>query len=170
MKQGVLLINLGTPAAATTTAVRSYLHCFLADPRVINLPRFVWLPIRNLMVLPKRPSASAGRYRQIWSKQYGSPLAYYTQKQAAQLQELLPDYKVAYAYSYSKPFIADALAQLEKNRIEKLTIIPPSIRNIQQPQSARSLMTLTAFIFAVRISLNYTLSTALPTVATTWTC
>ena len=124
MKQGVLLINLGTPATATTTAVRSYLHRFLADPRVINLPRFVWLPIRNLMVLPKRPSASAGRYRQIWSKQYGSPLAYYTQKKASQLQELLPDYKVAYAYSYSKPFIADALAQLEKDRIEKLTIIP----------------------------------------------
>lgn len=124
MKQGVLLINLGTPAAPTTPAVRSYQHRFLADPRVINLPRFVWLPILNLMVLPKRPSTSAAMYRQIWSQHHGSPLAYYTQKQAAQLQELLPDYKLAYAYSYSKPFIADALTQMEKARIEKLTIIP----------------------------------------------
>lgn len=124
MKQGVLLINLGTPAAPTTAAVRSYLHRFLADPRVISLPRFVWLPILNLMVLPKRPSASAAKYRQIWSKDHGSPLAYYTQKQAAQLQDLLPDYKVAYAYSYSKPLIADALAKMEQAHIDKLTIIP----------------------------------------------
>lgn len=124
MKQGVLLINLGTPTAPTAQAVRPYLRRFLADPRVINLPRFLWLPILNLMVLPKRPAASAAKYRQIWSSRYGSPLAYYTQKQAAQLQDLLPDYQVAYAYSYSQPFIADALARLEKAGIEKLTIIP----------------------------------------------
>lgn len=118
------MINLGTPTAPTAQAVRPYLRRFLADPRVINLSRFLWLPILNLMVLPKRPAASAAKYRQIWSSRYGSPLAYYTQKQATQLQELLPDYQVTYAYSYSQPFIADALARLEKAGIEKLTIIP----------------------------------------------
>lgn len=124
MKKGILLINLGTPDAPTAKAVRPYLHRFLSDPRVINLPRAIWLPILNLMVLPTRPAASAAKYRQIWSKDHGSPLAYYTEQQAVQLQQLLPDYRVAYAYSYSKPLVADALSQMEAAGIQKLTIIP----------------------------------------------
>ncbi|MDD6432149.1 MAG: ferrochelatase [Lactobacillaceae bacterium] len=124
MKQGVLLINLGTPKAPTATAVRPYLRRFLGDPRVITMPRAVWLPILNLMILPKRPAASAAKYRQIWSSEYGSPLAYYTERQAVQLQQQLPDYTVTYAYSYSKPFIVEALAKMEKAGVQKLTIIP----------------------------------------------
>ncbi|MGN1279660.1 MAG: ferrochelatase [Limosilactobacillus sp.] len=125
MKQGVLLINLGTPAAPTAKAVRPYLRRFLGDPRVITMPRAVWLPILNLMILPKRPAASAAKYQQIWSPKYGSPLAHYTERQAAQLQQQLgDDYRVAYAYSYSKPFIASALAEMEDAGIQKLTIIP----------------------------------------------
>lgn len=124
LKQGVLLINLGTPKAPTATAVRPYLRRFLGDPRVITMPRAVWLPILNLMILPKRPAASAAKYRQIWSSEYGSPLAYYTERQAVQLQQQLPDYTVTYAYSYSKPFIVEALAKMEKAGVQKLTIIP----------------------------------------------
>lgn len=88
------------------------------------MPRAVWLPILNLMILPKRPAASAAKYRQIWSSEYGSPLAYYTERQAVQLQQQLPDYTVTYAYSYSKPFIVEALAKMEKAGVQKLTIIP----------------------------------------------
>ena len=88
------------------------------------MPRTLWLPILNLMILPKRPAASAAKYQQIWSKKHGSPLAYYTERQAAQLQEQLPDYTVTYAYSYSKPFIAEALTRIEKAGVQKLTIIP----------------------------------------------
>lgn len=125
MKQGVLLINLGTPEAPTTEAVRPYLRRFLGDPRVINTPRAIWLPILNLMILPKRPAKSAAKYRQIWSPEFGSPLAHYTKQQAVQLQEQLgDDYQVAYAYSYSKPFIAEALKQLEDAGVQRLTIIP----------------------------------------------
>jgi len=37
-KTGVLITNLGTPDAPTTTALRRYLNEFLSDPRVIELP------------------------------------------------------------------------------------------------------------------------------------
>ena len=39
---GVLVTNLGTPDAPTTGAVRRYLAEFLADPRVIEIPRWIW--------------------------------------------------------------------------------------------------------------------------------
>ncbi len=44
-KTAILLINLGTPDAPTPRAVRRYLEQFLSDPRVIEIPRALWLPI-----------------------------------------------------------------------------------------------------------------------------
>lgn len=124
MKKGVLLINLGTPKAPTAQEVRPFLHRFLGDPRVINTARAIWLPILNLMILPKRPAASAAKYKQIWSIEHGSPLAYYTEKQTEQLQKLLPDYRVDYAYSYSHPLIHEGLQKMADAGVDHLTIIP----------------------------------------------
>ncbi|MCP4040607.1 MAG: hypothetical protein GY731_16140, partial [Gammaproteobacteria bacterium] len=39
---GVLLANLGSPAAPTAAAVRRYLAEFLWDPRVVETPRWLW--------------------------------------------------------------------------------------------------------------------------------
>ena len=39
---GVLVTNLGTPDAPTTSALRRYLAEFLSDPRVVELPRPLW--------------------------------------------------------------------------------------------------------------------------------
>jgi ferrochelatase len=74
--QGLLLVNLGTPDAPTAGAVRRYLREFLSDPRVVQLPRIVWLPILYFLVLPFRPSKSARKYASIW-KPEGSPLRIY---------------------------------------------------------------------------------------------
>jgi ferrochelatase len=106
----LLLVNLGTPAAPTPEAVRAYLAEFLADPRVVKLPRFVWLPILYGVVLRKRPAASAEKYAQIWTPQ-GSPLAVNTVRQAALLQERM-DVPVRYAMRYGQPTIADSLRGL----------------------------------------------------------
>jgi ferrochelatase len=54
----VLLINLGTPDAPTPRAVRRYLAQFLSDPRVVEIPSFVWQVIRRLFILPFRGVAS----------------------------------------------------------------------------------------------------------------
>ncbi|MGL4900949.1 MAG: ferrochelatase, partial [Shewanella sp.] len=44
-KVGVLLLNLGTPDAPTASAVRRYLAEFLSDPRVVEIPRLLWMLI-----------------------------------------------------------------------------------------------------------------------------
>ncbi|MFD1400207.1 ferrochelatase, partial [Lacticaseibacillus suilingensis] len=97
----------------------------LSDSRVIDMPRWQWLPILNLMILPNRPKHSAEMYQMIWSNESGSPLLHYTQLQASQLQARLgASYQVRYAMSYSDPDIATQLTAFETDKIDDLTIIP----------------------------------------------
>ena len=111
MGGGVLLVNLGTPSAPTAQAVRAYLAEFLADPRVVELPRWLWLPILHGIVLQVRPRRSAAKYASIWTPQ-GSPLAVHTASQAQLLRAALPGMHVEYAMRYGEPGIAAALSKL----------------------------------------------------------
>ena len=52
--RGVLLVNLGTPDEPTAAAVRRYLRAFLSDRRVVGLPRWLWRPLLELVILPLR--------------------------------------------------------------------------------------------------------------------
>jgi len=54
--------------------VRRYLAEFLSDPLVVQLPRFLWLPILHGVILRTRPGKSAQKYQAIWTAE-GSPLA-----------------------------------------------------------------------------------------------
>ena len=54
---------------------------FLSDPRVVELPRALWLPLLYGLVLPLRAPRSAHKYRQIWQSE-GSPLLLYTSQPA----------------------------------------------------------------------------------------
>jgi ferrochelatase len=121
--KGVLLVNLGTPAAPTPQAVRSYLAEFLSDPRVVKLPRALWLPVLHGIVLRTRPEKSARKYAQIWTPG-GSPLAVNTRKQAAALQSLLPDVRVEHAMRYGEPSIAAALGKLEGCAVTAVPLYP----------------------------------------------
>jgi ferrochelatase len=107
-------------------AVRAYLAEFLADPRVVELPRWLWLPILHGIVLRKRPAQSAAKYAKIWTAG-GSPLALHTRRQAELLREAagLP---VEYAMRYGEPGIATALQKLPG----KVRVLP------MYPQYARS--------------------------------
>ena len=107
----ILLVNLGTPSAPTTEAVHAYLAEFLSDPRVVPLPRWLWLPVLHGVVLKRRSPQSAEKYAQVWMPE-GSPLAVHTARQARLLAEeaRVP---VAYAMRYGEPGIRAALAQLE---------------------------------------------------------
>ena len=109
--KSVLLVNLGTPSAPTPAAVRDYLAEFLGDPRVVPLPRFIWLPILHGIVLRTRPAQSAEKYAQVWMPE-GSPLAVHTVRQAQLLAERLA-VPVRYAMRYGAPPIAPALRGLE---------------------------------------------------------
>jgi len=109
---GVLLINLGTPDAPEPGAVRRYLGEFLTDPRVIEIPSWLWRPILHGIVLRTRPRKSAHAYRQVWTEE-GSPLAAITRRQARALQERLgPDVIVDFAMRYGNPGIATSIENL----------------------------------------------------------
>lgn len=126
----VLLCNLGTPEAPTPQALRSYLAEFLADPRVVELPRVLWLPILHGLILRLRPAKSAAKYRTIWTPE-GSPLKVWTERQAKRLQGWLGErshrVRVLPAMRYGAPAIAtqlDALADAGATRILVLPAYP----------------------------------------------
>ena len=125
---GVLLSNLGTPDAPDTASVRRYLREFLSDPKVIQLPRWVWLPILHGFVLRFRAPRSARAYRSVWSE-HGSPLAMHSLRQRAALQRELDargvgPTSVALGMRYGRPSIADALASLRRAGSEELVVLP----------------------------------------------
>ncbi len=127
-KIGVLLINLGTPAAPTGAALRPYLKQFLSDPRVIEIPRLAWWPILNLIILNTRPKKSAAKYAQIWTPD-GSPLLVHTQKQTKLLQGFLGErtrtpFAVDYAMRYGTPSVDSIITKLQAQGCDRLLVIP----------------------------------------------
>ncbi|HSO24843.1 MAG TPA: ferrochelatase [Chondromyces sp.] len=125
---GVLLVNLGSPSASSATAVRAYLREFLADPRVVELPRFRWWLIRNLFVLPLRPFRSARLYRRVWSPE-GSPLVVASRHQAADLEwelvrRLDRPLPVFAGMRYGKPSIEAALGVLRRRGCRRILVLP----------------------------------------------
>lgn len=126
-RTAVLLINLGTPDVPTAAAVRPYLRQFLADPRVVEIPRLLWLPILYGIVLTVRPRRSAAKYAKIWTDS-GSPLKFNSQQQALQLRGWLGDrgldIDVALAMRYGEPSIPRVMAELRERRVERLLVVP----------------------------------------------
>ena len=120
----MLLVNLGTPDAAETGAVRRYLAEFLSDRRVVEIPRLAWLPILHGIILRTRPAKSAHAYAQVWTED-GSPLAAITRAQVAALKNAFgPDVIVDYAMRYGRPAIADRIAALKAEGCERILLAP----------------------------------------------
>lgn len=121
----VLLVNLGTPEAPTAPAVRRYLAEFLADRRVIDLPRWLWWPILHGVILRIRPARSAAAYRRIWTPQ-GSPLRVISEMIAAKLGALLSSdgVEVHLAMRYGQPTISETITRLMNTGMRKLVVLP----------------------------------------------
>lgn len=121
---GLLLVNLGTPDAPTPRAVRRYLAEFLADPRVVEIPRIAWLPILHGVILNTRPRKSAHAYQQVWTPA-GSPLAAITAAQAKALAERLGDaVQVGWAMRYGDRSIATELQRLIDQGCDRILLAP----------------------------------------------
>jgi ferrochelatase len=127
-RAGVLLVNLGTPADPTPRSVRKYLAEFLADPRVIEMPRALWWLILHGVILRVRPRRSAHAYQKIWTPQ-GSPLLVESQRLAlglaAQLGRRCGDQVVVeLAMSYGQPSIASVLERFRQRNVQRLVVLP----------------------------------------------
>lgn len=129
VQAGVLLVNLGTPSAPTAKAVRPYLAQFLADPRVIETPRWLWWLILHGVILRVRPARSAHAYGKVWTER-GSPLRFGSEALASGLQaELMrqrPDapIRVALAMRYGEPSVEHTIVQLQRDGVRRLLVLP----------------------------------------------
>ena len=123
----VLLVNTGTPEAASSGAVRAFLRRFLSDPRVIELPRVLWLPLLYCLILPLRAPRSARKYQQIWQSG-GSPLlinsSKLTESLRRELVSLRGQIRVEQAFLYSKPSVRTQLDGLRDAGIRRLLVLP----------------------------------------------
>ena len=126
-RTAVLLCNLGTPDAPTPGAVRRYLAEFLGDPRVVEIPRFVWWPILHGIILRVRPARSAAKYAGIWMPE-GSPLKVWTDKQAKLLTGYLGErgqrVAVRPAMRYGSPSVASVLDELKRDGVTRVLVLP----------------------------------------------
>lgn len=127
-RKGALLLNLGTPDAPTTEAVRVYLKEFLMDPYVVDIA----FPLRWLLVngaiLPKRPALSASLYRKVWTDR-GSPLLNHLQDLESKVQDQFHklnegDWLTQSAMRYGKPSIESALIAFRDAEIDEVIAIP----------------------------------------------
>ncbi|MDO6447128.1 ferrochelatase [Colwellia sp. 1_MG-2023] len=126
-KTAILLTNLGTPSAPTAASLRTYLREFLSDPRVVEIPRIVWLIILHGIILRLRPKKSAKLYQSIWTDA-GSPLMVIseqiTAKVAKSLHDNNEDVVVDLAMRYGAPSIGEALNNFQQQGIDNIVVLP----------------------------------------------
>ena len=123
-KHGVLLFNLGTPEAPERSAVARYLREFLSDKRVVNLPRWFWLPLLHGVIVPLRAGRSAKAYSRIWTEE-GSPLLILSSALRKNMQAQSDSSRVIeLGMRYGTHSIHEALQKLKHHGVESLTVLP----------------------------------------------
>lgn len=121
---GILLVNLGTPDVPEKACVGKFLTEFLSDPRVVDLPRWFWIPLLRLVIIPLRRGRTTAAYNKIWLDD-GSPLLVYSEALCAGLQRCLDGRaKVSLAMRYGTPDIRGRLVSLRDEGVKKLIVLP----------------------------------------------
>lgn len=127
-RTGVLLANLGTPDAPTAAALRRYLREFLADPRVVELPRLPWWLLLNLVIVPVRAPRSARLYASVWTPD-GSPLLVGSRRLASRVAGTLSErlggvVPVELGMRYGRPAASLALRSLAAAGCDRIVVVP----------------------------------------------
>ncbi|HCH4654961.1 ferrochelatase [Vibrio parahaemolyticus] len=121
-KQGVLLVNLGTPDEPTAPAVKRFLSQFLHDHRVVDMTRWLWCPILHGVILPMRSPKVAKLYESVWMEE-GSPLMVYSKRQAKKLAQHL-DMPVELGMTYGNPSLQSGFEALIAQGVEEVIVLP----------------------------------------------
>jgi len=126
-RTAVLLVNLGSPDEPTARATRTYLAQFLDDPRVVEIPRWVWRLVLYGIILNTRPAKSAAKYATIWTPE-GSPLVSGTRRLAARMQQAFESegqsVLVRSAMRYGNPSIESTLDALRAEGATRVLVLP----------------------------------------------
>ncbi|MCL4134084.1 UNVERIFIED_CONTAM: hypothetical protein GTU68_053304 [Idotea baltica] len=122
-KTAVILVNLGTPEAATKTGVSDFLKSFLSDSRVVEAPKLLWWFVLRCIVIPLRAKKVAKAYQEIWWEE-GSPIRVISERQVVALQQ-----KMDQEYGDSAPRVFGALQDNKcvdgaEEGIEQFLIVP----------------------------------------------
>ncbi len=120
---GVLLLNLGGPDKLED--VRPFLYNLFADPEIIRLPSPLFQAPLAWLISTLRAKKSQENYKKIGG---GSPLRRITEAQAqalrSQLQQDGHEANVYIGMRYWHPFTEEAIAQIKRDQIEELVILP----------------------------------------------
>lgn len=123
-RRDLVLVNLGTPAAPTPTAVRAFLREFLSDPMVVDKPGVVWKLVLNGIILRVRPKPVARMYASIWHPD-GSPLAVGTRRITRDVAALRGELgRTGYAFRYGAPGIEGALRDALASGAGEVRVLP----------------------------------------------
>ena len=125
---GVLLLNLGTPDATDYFSMRRYLKQFLSDRRVIEVPRLIWWPILNFIILSIRPGRKGKDYASIWNRDRDEgPLKTITRSQAEQLARRFaanPEVVVDWGMRYASPSTQSRIVALQAGGCDRILLVP----------------------------------------------
>src|SRR5690606_15573673 len=97
---------------------------FLSDERIIDLPRWYWLPILHGVVLRRRPRQIAKHFAEIWTRQ-GSPLLVHPRAQVRGVQKRLgPRCTVKVGCAYAERSVSTAMAKSHEAGITRIIVVP----------------------------------------------
>ncbi len=127
-KIGVLLLNLGTPDGTDYWSMRRYLKEFLSDRRVIEVPKLVWWPLLNLIILTTRPGRKGKDYATIWNNDKNEgPLKTITRDQAEGVAATFRGDDriiVDFAMRYANPSTESVILKLQEQGCDRLLLVP----------------------------------------------
>jgi ferrochelatase len=125
---GVLLLNLGTPDGTDYWSMRRYLKEFLSDRRVIEVPRWKWWPILNLIILTVRPGRKGRDYASIWNNERNEgPLKTITRSQAEKLRQRFAGEKrveIDWAMRYANPTTGSRIRAMQEKGCDRILLVP----------------------------------------------
>jgi ferrochelatase len=129
-KIGLLVANLGTPDGTDYWSMRRYLSEFLSDHRVVDIARWKWQPLLQLIILTRRPFTSGANYKTIWNTEADeSPLMTITKQQVTKLRAAVSarygaEVVVDFCMRYGNPSTQSVVDRMVEQGCEKILFLP----------------------------------------------
>ncbi len=123
-KKALVLVNVGTPAAAEKKEVRKFLRVFLNDKRVIDIPWVLRKILVNGIIIPFRINKSTKLYQQLFNEGV-SPILQHLRELCNKVSKLVATQAEVYpAMRYGEPNLAALLKKLSGQNYSEIIIFP----------------------------------------------